>query len=236
MHKSVDLAIHYWGTPVVLISTLNEDGTANVAPMSSAWWLGWSCMLGLDASSKTLENLRRSRQCVLNLAAPANADAVNRLALLTGSAAVPLHKKLLGYRHEPDKFGAAGLTAQAARQVHAPRVQECPVQLEAVVQDIRPFAAADDRMAVASCAVEVRIVQAHVDESLLIEPDAHRVDPLKWRPLLMSFRQLFAMGDCIEGSKLARGPEDAYAPWKQGPIKALAGKALGAWTRHKYGA
>jgi flavin reductase (DIM6/NTAB) family NADH-FMN oxidoreductase RutF len=29
-----------FGAPVVLISTLNEDGTPNVASMSSAFWLG----------------------------------------------------------------------------------------------------------------------------------------------------------------------------------------------------
>ena len=68
MRKIVEPAIHYWGTPVVLISTLNEDGTTNLSPMSSAWWLGWSCMLGLDASSQTTENLKRNGECVLNLA------------------------------------------------------------------------------------------------------------------------------------------------------------------------
>jgi flavin reductase (DIM6/NTAB) family NADH-FMN oxidoreductase RutF len=67
MHKTIEPAIHYWGAPVVIISSLNEDGSANLAPMSSAGWLGWSCMLGLDASSQTLHNLRRQRECVLNL-------------------------------------------------------------------------------------------------------------------------------------------------------------------------
>ena len=33
---SVEPAILYFGTPVVLISTVNEDGTSNLAPMSSA--------------------------------------------------------------------------------------------------------------------------------------------------------------------------------------------------------
>src|SRR5437016_7801839 len=46
MHKTIEPTILYFGTPVALISTLNQDGTPNLAPMSSAWWLGWSCMLG----------------------------------------------------------------------------------------------------------------------------------------------------------------------------------------------
>jgi len=102
MHRTIEPAIHYWGTPVVLISSLNEDGSTNVSPMSSAWWLGWSCMLGLDASSKTVDNLRRSKSCVLNLPSDAMAASVNGLALTTGSRNVPIHKKLLGYRHEAD--------------------------------------------------------------------------------------------------------------------------------------
>jgi flavin reductase (DIM6/NTAB) family NADH-FMN oxidoreductase RutF len=47
MHQITDPAILYFGTPVVLISTLNFDGTPNLAPMSSAWWLGHHGMLGL---------------------------------------------------------------------------------------------------------------------------------------------------------------------------------------------
>jgi len=45
----INPAIFYWGTPVVLISTENLDGSFNLAPMSSAWWLGNRCMLGLGA-------------------------------------------------------------------------------------------------------------------------------------------------------------------------------------------
>lgn len=59
-HVTIDPAILCFGTPVVLISTQNEDGTANLAPMSSAWWLGWRCMLGLQTASKTPQNMIRS--------------------------------------------------------------------------------------------------------------------------------------------------------------------------------
>ncbi len=235
MHKNVEPAIHYWGTPVVLVSTLNEDSTPNLAPMSSAWWLGWSCMLGLDASSRTTENLRRHRQCVLNLAGEHNVEAVNRLAMLTGSPAVPLHKKLLGYSYAADKFAAAGLTAEAAHCVSPPRVRECAVQLEALVEDIRPFAAGDPRMAVPSCMIELRIVRAHVHEDLLQQPEGQRIDPDKWKPLIMSFRQFYSVGERIHASRLGKGPEEAYAPWKLTGLKAVAGKALSAWSRHKYG-
>ena len=84
MHISIEPAILYFGTPVVLISTLNEDGTPNLAPMSSAFWLGWRCMLGLATHSKTSQNLLRTGECVLNLPSDAMVSAVDKLALTTG--------------------------------------------------------------------------------------------------------------------------------------------------------
>lgn len=219
----------------MLVSTLNKDGSSNLAPMSSAWWLGWSCMLGLDASSQTTDNLRRSGQCVLNLPSDNLAEAVNRLALTTGSRAVPVHKKLLGYRYEADKFAASGLTPQASEAVAPLRAQECPVQLEAVVEDIRPFARRDPRMGVPAVCVEVRIVKVHAHSDILMQGHAHRVDPDRWHPLLMSFREFYGRGERLQKSRLGRGPEEAYAPWKHTGLKGLAGKALVAWSRHRYG-
>lgn len=100
---SIEPAILYWGTPVVLISTMNEDGTSNLAPMSSAFWLGWRCMLGLDASSKNTENLLRTGECVLNLPSPAQVENVDRLARLTGSDPVPAAKQMRDYTHQKSK-------------------------------------------------------------------------------------------------------------------------------------
>ena len=67
VHKTIEPTILYFGTPVALISTLNPDGSPNLAPMSSAWWLGWSCMLSLGQMGQTSDNLIRTRECVINL-------------------------------------------------------------------------------------------------------------------------------------------------------------------------
>src|SRR5580658_4246945 len=101
MHQTREPAILYFGTPVVLISTVNEDGSPNLAPMSSAFWLGWRCILGLSGVSKTTENMRRTGECVLNLPSVDLVAAVNRLAKTTGSNPVPLRKVEKGYRYEP---------------------------------------------------------------------------------------------------------------------------------------
>lgn len=235
MHKQVDLAIHYWGTPVVLISTINEDGSTNIAPMSSIWWLGWSCMLGFDGSSQTVANLLRQRECVVNLCAAHNTDAVNRLALLTGSQNIPIHKRALGYRHESRKFHTAKLTELSSETVKPSRILECPVHLEAVVESIVPFAKSDTRMAIASCAVELRILHTWVEEDLLVGAKQDRINADIWRPLLMSFRYLFQLGERMPESRLASGSENQYAPWKSGAARALVGKALRVWSQTKYG-
>ena len=73
----IEPAILYFGTPVVLIGSSNEDGSFNLAPMSSAWWVGWRCMLGLARNSKTTENMIRSGECVLNLPSAALVGAVD---------------------------------------------------------------------------------------------------------------------------------------------------------------
>jgi flavin reductase (DIM6/NTAB) family NADH-FMN oxidoreductase RutF len=73
----------------MLISTVNEDGSHNLAPMSSVFWLGWRAMLGLRAQSKTPQNMIRTRECVLNLPSVDLVDAVDRLALTTGSILCP---------------------------------------------------------------------------------------------------------------------------------------------------
>lgn len=233
MHLTLEPAIQYWGTPVLLITTLNENGTVNVAPMSSAWWLGWSCMLGFDASSQTVVNMRRSGECVLNVASEANLDAVNALALKTGSPSVPLHKRALGYRFERNKLERAGLTTTPSLEVKPPRVAECAVQLEAVVERVRPFAQRDVKLPIPACSVEVRIVRTHVDEALVSHDG--KVDPSRWRALVMNFRELCVVGPPTPGSRLARGDDSGYAPWKRGPAFALAARVLGAVARSRWG-
>lgn len=202
MHKTIDPTILYFGTPVALISSMNEDGSPNLAPMSSAWWLGWSCMLGLGQMGQTSENLIRTRECVINLPSVAQVSNVDRLAMTTGRDPVPEKKRGWGYRHEADKFGLAGFTPVASEAVAPPRVLECPVQLEGIVHDVRPFG-----KNVAANAFEVHIVKLHVDESLLVagsDPQRPHIDPLKWRPLIMSFCRFFGVGDEVHPSRLAQ--------------------------------
>lgn len=210
-HVTIEPSILYLGTPVVLVSTLNADGTANLAPMSSAWWLGWRCMLGLQTASQTPQNMIRTGQCVLNLASPKQADAVNRLTRLTGTKAVPELKQRLGYTYEPRKFEAAGLTPIASQTVAAPRVLECPIQLEAVVAARHDMMSDDPQVAGLISAFEVRITRVHVHPDLLMDGHENRIDPAKWQPMIMNFQKLYGVSEAeIVPSRLAEIDERIY--------------------------
>ncbi|WP_415952306.1 flavin reductase family protein [Streptomyces sp. KLOTTS4A1] len=210
MHVVPGLKVLYFGTPVVLISSRNEDGTANLAPMSSAWWLGQSCMLGLGNSGRTTANLLREGECVLNLPSSAMVDAVDRLALTTGRPDVPERKVQQGYRYEPDKFSAAGLTEQASELVRVPRVAECPVQLECRVVSSHPFGAPTPHATAHATAFQVEVLRAHVEQELVI-PGTRHVDPLGWDPLIMKFCEFFGGGENIHPSRLAEGWDMPHA-------------------------
>jgi len=194
-HVTIEPSILYFGTPVVLISTLNEDGTANVAPMSSAWWLGWRCLLGLAAVSKTPQNIIRTGECVLNLPSIGEATAVNKLARLTGTNPVPEIKQKLGYTYAANKFEIAGLTPVPSQTVRAPRILECPVQMEAVLSARHDMMADDPSVKGFFSGYEVRITRVHVHPSILLEGHANRVDADKWKPLIMSFQKLYGLAD-----------------------------------------
>jgi flavin reductase (DIM6/NTAB) family NADH-FMN oxidoreductase RutF len=210
MHQQSEPAILYFGTPVVLISTVNENGSYNLAPMSSAFWLGWRCILGLSNLSKTTENLRRNRQCVLNLPSVNQVQAVNALALTTGSNPVPETKQKRGYRFEQDKFEMAGLTPLPAATVQAPRVLECPVHLEAEVAEIHDVARDNPLQSGRIVTIELKILRVHLEESIAMEGHPNRVDPDKWRPLIMSFQEFYGLGDKIHYSRLGEIPEQMY--------------------------
>src|SRR5919197_667171 len=139
-HQIIEPSILYLGTPVVLVTTLKEDGRANISPMSSAWWLAWTCMLSFDPTSKTVENLRRTRECVLNLPSADLVGRVDKIARTTGSNPIPALKIARGYRYDDDKFRTAGFTKAPSNLVKPPRIEECPIQLEAIVENIRPIA------------------------------------------------------------------------------------------------
>ena len=156
------------------------------------------CALGLGNAARTAENLRRERECVLNLVPSGIVDVVDQLALTTGKPDVSPSKVAMGYEFVPDKFARAGLTQQASDLVRAPRVTECPVQLEYTLVQETPLGTPDYGATV----FQVRVLRSHVAEELVI-PETHYVDPVGWDPLIMKFCEFFGGGSAVRPSRLA---------------------------------
>ncbi len=203
MKRQIDPKMLYFGTPVVLVSSFNDDGTTNIAPMSSTWWVGHTAVLGLSVNSHTVRNLQQRPNCVLNLVDVTMVDAIDRIALLTGREDVPPYKVARSYRYEPDKFAVAGLTQMSiGGDSHPAAVAECKIVLRASVRNIHEIDASDSGLR----ALEAGVTETIVDESVMLAGHRDHFDPRKWNPLIMKFTEYFA-GDPepIRPSSLARG-------------------------------
>jgi flavin reductase (DIM6/NTAB) family NADH-FMN oxidoreductase RutF len=209
MHVKSEPAILYFGTPVALLSTTNLDGSANLAPMSSTIFVSWRALLGLQANSMTVENLRRTGQMVINFPSVNQVSAVDRLAKTTGTFPVPVDKVQRGFRYEKQKFETAGLTPVPSEMVEPPRVLECPIQLEALMVAERPLDEGGPLEGFLTT-FEMRIHRIHIEESILMEGHTNRIDPNKWRPLIFNFQQFYGLGPQVHTSTLGEIPEALY--------------------------
>lgn len=184
--------ILYFGTPVALITSINEDSSPNLAPISSFWTLGWTTTLGLLKQTQTFKNLEKNPQCVVNLPMPEMWEQVEKIAPLTGQNPVPEKKRAL-YRFEPDKFAVGAFTPIPSEAVAAVRVKECPVQMEAVARKIH-LLEGEPRLNElgGGASVEVEVLRVHVREDLVVK--SHYIAADKWQPLIYNFRHYFGLG------------------------------------------
>ena len=185
-HVAIEPSILYFGTPVVLLSTENDDGSANLAPISSAWALGHTIVLGLGAEGQTAYNLARRPQIVINVPGPHLWRRIESLAGVTGRFPVP-ESKPAGMRYEPDKFGVSGFTSQESEVVIPPRVAECGLQFEATAARSLPDVTGDFLI------VEAHVLKVHADPAIVI-PGTNHVEPAAWSPLIYNFRHYFGLG------------------------------------------
>jgi flavin reductase (DIM6/NTAB) family NADH-FMN oxidoreductase RutF len=199
-HVEIEPSILYFGTPVVLLSTENEDGSFNLAPISSAWALGRTVVIGLGREGQTACNLGRRPDLVLSLPAPDQWPAVERLAPLTGRNPVPSSKPE-GCRFEPDKFAAAHMTSEPSHLVRPPRVAGCPIQLEARAERVQPDVSGDFVI------VEAVVRKVHADSRIVV-PGTDHIDPTAWSPLIYNFRHYFGLGPELGHSYRTQTPRN----------------------------
>lgn len=109
--------------PIAWVTTLHEDGRANAAPFSffnlvcsSPPLLCFGITARGGAQKDTGNNIRRTRQFVVNLVPYAMADAMNATSAEVGP--------------EVDEMAANGLTPMPCSRVGPPRIGESPASLE----------------------------------------------------------------------------------------------------------
>ena len=88
----------------------------------------------------------------------------------------------------------------AADLVKPPRVRECPIQLEAKVENIYRLGKPSDFHGT----VEVSVIRTHVAATLLNTEKRHHIDPDKWKPLMMNFLEFYGFGERVHPSRLAK--------------------------------
>lgn len=200
-HRVIEPSVLYVGTPAYLITTVNPDGSPNLAPASSYWALEQMLVLGIETGGQTIANLLERDELTVNFPSGDDWQAVARISQLTGRSPVPA-AKAARYRHEADKFAAARLTPQPSELVTPPRVLECPLQFEARVERATPGLEESYWM------VEARVLRVHAAAEIL-KPGTGLIDPTRWDPLVYSFRHFFRRGaelGWLASSPTAGGP------------------------------
>ncbi|MBM7505959.1 flavin reductase family protein [Agromyces aurantiacus] len=184
-HVVIRPKVLYVGTPVFLVSTVNADGSFNLAPASSYWALEQMLVLGLETDGQSARNVLERPELTVSFPHPELWPAVERLADVTGRDPVP-EAKAGRYRFEADKLAVSGLGFEPSELVAPPRVAECRLQFEARVRRATPGLGA-------YLLVEAEVVRVHADPAIVV-PGTEHVDPRAWHPTIYSFRHYFDIG------------------------------------------
>ncbi|MEN3794328.1 flavin reductase family protein [Fulvimarina sp. MAC3] len=142
--------------PIGWISTLDENGIANLSPYSFFNAIGDNPKLVM-VSSAGVKDMART--------AIASGEFVCNLA--TGKLVREVVKTSAPAPSDVDEFELAGLTKAPSRLIKAPRVAESPAALECVVtQSFRPRGRNGES---ANVVVIGEVIGIHIDESILAD-------------------------------------------------------------------
>lgn len=182
--KSFLPTMFYYGFPVVLLTTTDKDGNADVTPISSTFTLGANAVIALVKLNKAYHNVLEVPEVVFNLPTAAMWEKVEAIAPYTAQNPVP-PQKMGKYTYTDDKFSIGGFTQLPSEKVRPPRIAECPIQAEAKVKNM------NDRDAYVL--VELEFVQVHAEDHLVME--GNKINPLEWEPLIYNFKHYYGLGE-----------------------------------------
>jgi flavin reductase (DIM6/NTAB) family NADH-FMN oxidoreductase RutF len=137
---------------VTLVTTLNEDGSSNVAPKSCVSLMIFRPLLlamGCNLTHWTSKNIRRSLECVVNI------PGAHLAAEAWASSELP----------HPRTIESAGLTSLPSRLVKPPGIAECHAHLECAFE--REIVYGEEIILL------VRVLGATIDRDVLESPDPY---------------------------------------------------------------
>jgi len=156
--------------PIAFASTISAAGAVNLSPYSFFNLVSANPPMlvfsptsrGRDNSEKdTLRNVREVAEVVINIC---DYPLVEQLSLASAE-----------YPAGVNEFGKAGLTEAQSDRVRPPRVAECPVALECVVEQLIALGDGPGHGNLVLC----RVVQGHFREDILLA-DKPGIDPHKF--------------------------------------------------------
>ena len=153
--------------PIAFVSTMDENGVANIAPYSffnafssNPPVLVFSSNRRVDnnETKDTLHNVQLNQEVVVNVV---NYNIVRQMALAS-----------IAYPSNISEFEKSGLTPIEAELVKPFRIKESPVQFECKVSEIITLGEHEGAGHLIIC----QVVKLHIDEAVL---DGERIDPHK---------------------------------------------------------
>jgi len=157
--------------PIAIVSTLNHDGSFNIAPFSfftavsaHPMIVAFCPMIRSNTGLKkdTLVNIEREKEFVINIGSFELAQQINLCATE------------LPYGH--DEFKHAGLHSITGQVVKAPRLKEAKIQFECKLRDIISYGEHKG----AGSLVTGEVVCVHINKDILHEGriDSKKLDPI----------------------------------------------------------
>ncbi|MCB9096008.1 MAG: flavin reductase family protein [Halobacteriovoraceae bacterium] len=144
--------------PIAVVSTVNTDGSNNLAPFSfftgvsaKPMIVGFSPLIRTSTGEKkdTVVNIEREKEFVINFVTEANAEKIN-----LASTELP---------YGEDEFVFSGLTTLDSEVVKAKRLKESPIHFECRLRDILSYGDIPGT----GRFITGEVVKIHVDEKLL---------------------------------------------------------------------
>ncbi len=173
-------------TPAVMVTCQDYAGKVNIITLG---WVGVvnsdPPMIGIAVRPSRFSNrmIKESREFTVNVPSEELLKVTDFCGVVSGK--------------DVDKFESTGLTADPAREISAPLIKECPVNLECVVREILSFGSHDLFIG--------EVVVFHVDETVLKNGHSIRIENVLPFTYCHGARQYWKLGGSIGAYGFTQG-------------------------------